>query len=277
MSSKELIKAGRLSEARKQLVEDVKSSPADLSKRTLLFQVLAFCGEWDKAERHLDAIAVQDSNRETGVQVYKNLIHAEKQRLEVSRLNDRSSCMPETPHYLETYYAAWQKVAEKKIDEANELFEQIFAQRPMISGTVNGKRFAGFKDTDTFLSLFLEAIIYERYVWIPFESIRELSITPPTTLFDLLWTMARITTWEGLTTNCYLPVLYPESFLHEDDRVKLGRMTDWTPLGGAFSKGMGQHVFQAGDEEMAILEIREAVFNVPSSREDRVEVDEKGN
>jgi type VI secretion system protein ImpE len=277
MHSKDLIKAGRLSEARKQLVEEVKSSPADLSKRTLLFQVLAFCGEWDKAERHLDAIAVQDANRETGVQVYKNLIHAEKQRLEVSRLNSRSSCMPETPPYLEMYYAAWQKVAENKIDEANELFDQIFAQRPMISGTVNGKRFTGLKDTDTFLSLFLEAIVYERYVWIPFESIRELSITPPSTLFDLLWTMARITTWEGLTTNCYLPVLYPESFLHEDDRVKLGRMTDWTPLGGAFSKGMGQHVFETGNEEMAILEIREAVFNVPASREDRVEADEKGN
>jgi type VI secretion system protein ImpE len=263
MKSKDLIKAGRLPEARKQLVEEVKSFPADLGKRTLLFQVLAFYGEWDKAECHLDAIAAQDASRETGVQVYRNLIHAEKQRLEVSKLNSRSSCMPETPPYLEMYYAAWHNVVEKKIDKAKELFDQIDAQRPMISGTVNGKEFSGFKDTDSFLSLFLEAIVYERYVWIPFESVRELSITPPSTLFDLLWTMARITTWEGLTTNCYLPVLYPDSFLHEDDRVKLGRMTDWTPLGGPFSKGMGQHVFQAGDEEVAILEIGEALFNVP--------------
>lgn len=263
MNSKDLIKAGRLSDARKQLVEEVKSSPADLGKRTLLFQVLALYGEWDKAERHLEAIAAQDLTRETGVQVYRNLIHAEKERMEVSSLNGRSSFMPETPPYLEMYYAAWQKVVEKNIDEAKELFDQIDAQRPMISGTVNGKRFTGFRDTDTFLSLFLEAIVYERYVWIPFESIREISITPPSTLFDLLWTVARITTWEGLTTNCYLPVLYPDSFLHEDDRVKLGRMTDWTPLGGPFSKGMGQHVFQTGEEEIAILDIREVVFSMP--------------
>lgn len=40
-------------------------------------------------------------------------------------------------------------------------------------------------------------------------------------------------------------------------------MTDWTPLGGPFSKGMGQHVFQAGEEEMAILDIREVVFSMP--------------
>lgn len=211
MNSKDLIKAGRLLEARKQLVEEVKSSPADLGKRTLLFQVLAFCGEWDKADRHLDAIVTQDSSRQTGVQVYKNLIHAERERLEVSRLERRASFLPETPPYLEMYYAAWQKVVEKKTDEAKELFGQIDAQRPVISGTVNGKEFAGFNDTDTFLSLFLEAIVYERYVWIPFESVRELSISPPSTLFDLLWIAARITTWEGLTTNCYLPVLYPDT------------------------------------------------------------------
>jgi type VI secretion system protein ImpE len=267
MNSKDLIKAGRLSEARKQLVQEVKSSPADLGRRTLLFQVLAFCGEWDKAERHLEAIATQDSSRETGVQVYKNLIHAERERMEVSKLNGRSSCLPEAPPYLEMYYAAWEKMAEKKIEAAQTLLDQIEAQRPMVSGTVNGKKFTGFKDTDSFLSLFLEAIVYERYVWIPFESIRELSITPPSTLFDLLWTMARVTTWEGLTTNCYLPVLYPESFLHEDERVKLGRITDWTSLGGPFSKGMGQHVFEVGEEEMAILDIREAAFDAPDTAE----------
>ena len=156
---------------------------------------------------------------------------------------------------------------KKKIDETRELFDRIDAQRPKISGTANGKSFTGFKDTDTFLSYFLEAIIHERYIWIPFESIRELSIATPKTLFDLIWNTARITTWEGLTVNCYLPVLYPESFLHEDDRMKLGRMTDWIPLGGSFSKGAGQHVFQVGEEEMPILEIQEALFNLPDSAE----------
>ena len=61
MDSRDLIKAGRLSEARKQLIEEVKSSPADSGKRTLLFQVLIFCGEWDKAERHLETVAAQDA------------------------------------------------------------------------------------------------------------------------------------------------------------------------------------------------------------------------
>jgi type VI secretion system protein ImpE len=69
-------------------------------------------------------------------------------------------------------------------------------------------------------------------------------------------------TWESLTINCYLPVLYPDSFLHKDDRVKLGRMTDWVSLGGPFSRGMGQHVFGIDGEEVAILEVRDVTFEL---------------
>ena len=262
MNSKDLIKAGRLSDARKQLTEEVKAKPGDSGRRTLLFQVLAFYGEWDKAERHLDAIGAQDVAADVAVQVYKNLIHAERERTEVCKLKRRPSLLPKTPPYLETYYAAQTKIGEQNIDEAKALLDQVEAQRPVISGTMNGKSFTGFKDTDTFLSIFLEAIVHERYVWIPFEAIRELVISAPKTLFDLLWITARITTWDGLTMNCYLPVLYPNSFLHEDDRIKLGRMTDWISPGGQFTKSIGQHVFQVGEDDMSILEIREALFNL---------------
>ncbi len=66
--------------------------------------------------------------------------------------------------------------------------------------------------------------------------------------------------------NCYLPVLYPDSFLHEDDRIKLGRMTSWISLGGCFTKGIGQRVFQVGEEDMGILEIQEVLYNTPEFR-----------
>lgn len=262
MDAKELIKAGRLPECRKQLIEEVKSSPGDTAKRTLLFQILAFYGEWDKAERHLEAIASQDIQREIGVQEYKNLLQGERERLEVMDLRRRPAFLPESPGYMEKYFLAWQELTEKRIEEAGDLFGEIDASRPALSGTVNGKPFTGIRDTDAFLSLFLEAVVHERYVWIPFDAIRELVLQPPKTLFDLLWISGRVTTWEGLTLNCYLPVLYPNSFLHEDDRVKMGRMTDWIPLGGPFSRGAGQHVFEVGKEDMPILEIQEIQFNL---------------
>ena len=273
MEAKELIRAGRLSDARKLLIEEVKKLPGDLSKRTLLFQVLAFSGEWGKAQSHLEIIAAQDNRKETGAQVFKNLVEAEKHRGEVLKLRRRPSFLPNSPFYVEKYFAAWEKLGEKKIREAGELFDQIDADQQVVSGIADGKAFAGFKDTDSFLSRFLEAMIYERYTWIPIESMRELVIVPPKTLFDLLWIQARITTWEGLNLNCYVPVLYPDSFLHEDDRVKLGRMTDWISLGGTFTKGFGQHVFQIGEEEKSILEIREVIFKFSGSGENHEKSD----
>ena len=273
MEAKDLIRAGKLSEARKLLTEEVKKLPGDLSKRTLLFQVLAFTGEWGKAQSHLEIIAIQDSKKETGVQVFKNLIQAEKQRGEVLKLRQRPSFLPTSPRYAEKYFAAREKLGEKKIREAGELFAKIDAEQPIVSGTLDGKAFTGFKDTDSFLWRFLEAMIYERYTWIPIESMRELVIDPPKTLFDLLWIPARITTWEGLNINCFVPVLYPDSFLHEDDRVKLGRMTDWVSLGGTLTQGFGRHVFQIGGEEKSILEIREVLFKLSGSEENHEKSD----
>lgn len=267
MDSKELIRAGKLSDARTQLIEEVKSSPANAGKRTLLFQIHSLLGEWDKAERHLDVLAAQDASRETGVQVYKNLVQAERRRLEVFRDGRLPSFVPETPHYFEMYKLACEKLRDGDIDEAVKLFDSVNEQIPVLSGSIDGKDFTGFSDTDIFLLFFLEAIAHEQYLWIPFEAIREISITPPKTLFDLIWIPARITTWSGLALNCQLPVIYAESFLHQDDRIKLGRMTEWSPIGGPFSKGMGQHVYMVGDDEISILDIREITFNVPYAGE----------
>lgn len=260
MDARELIRAGRLAEARKQLTEEVKAAPADPGTRTLLFQVLSFCGEWDRAARHLDVIVSQDAKSETGVQIYKNLIQAEKERIEVSKRARRPSFLTKTPPYMEWYYDALEKLARHDIDGAASTFDRIGAVHPVISGTINGKSFDGFEDTDSGLAHFLEGIVHDRYVWIPVEAVREIIISDPKTLFDLLWVPAHVTTHEGLGIGCYLNVLYPDSFAHMDDRVKLGRMTDWIGLGGPFAKGVGQHVFQVGEEEMAILEIREVQF-----------------
>jgi len=260
MDSIELIKANKLSAARTRLIEEVKAAPADSGKRTLLFQVLSFFGEWDKADRHLDILAMQNPRSETGVQVYKNLIAAERERAEVVKGGRRPLFMTPTPPYLDMYFFTWRKVLEGKTDEASTLYEQIESQIPVISGTLDGKEFQGCRDIDTFLSCFLEIFVHNHYLWMPLTSLRELSVTKPRTLLDLLWTPANMTTWEGLTASCYLPAIYPDSSCHDNELVLTGRMTDWKDLGGGFCKGSGQHVFLFGDEEKAILEIRDIQF-----------------
>ncbi|NVN91627.1 MAG: hypothetical protein HXX11_13630 [Desulfuromonadales bacterium] len=268
MDAKELIKANRLTEARSRLVEEVKASPTDPGKRTLLAQVLLFFGEWDKAERHLEILAMQSASAEIGVQVYRNLIAAERERSEVHAGKRRPAFLGTTPTWLELYFVAWEKLRGGEDGEADRLFAEVESQTSAASGMLDGREFMGVRDVDAFLALFLEVFVHDHYLWLPFTSLRELSIPVPRTLMDTLWTPAGITTWEGLTTSCYLPVTYHLPAGQGDDLVRLGKMTDWQELGGGFFSGRGQHVFQIGDEEKGILEIRELKFAFSRGREE---------
>ncbi len=267
MTAKELIKAGRLAEARKVLVEEVKAAPTDAGKRTLLFQVLAFHGEWDKAARHIDLITTQDPSRAVGAGTYLSIINAEKERLKVMKFEGLPSILPEPPAYFGIYSRYLDSLKQQSYQQARELLDEICEARPVTGGTINGSEFAGISETDAFLFCFIEAFVHENYVWIPFEAVRELVIEEPKTGFDLLWMQAAITTWEGLTLNCSLPALYPGTFLHEDDRMKMGRLTDWNTLDGGLARAVGQHVYQVGGEDMALMDIRQAVFKLSGGEE----------
>ena len=135
MNAKDLIAAGRLSDARTRLTAEVKAAPSDVAKRTLLFQVLAFLGEWEKAGRHLDMIVTLNPRSETGVQVYRNMISAEKERSEVMERKRIPGFASSAPTYLEAYLVAWDKLNERKPTEARRLYRQIEKQRGPVSGS----------------------------------------------------------------------------------------------------------------------------------------------
>jgi type VI secretion system protein ImpE len=262
MTAKELMKAGRLSDARRLLIEEVKAAPADVSARTLLFQVLALGGEWDKAVSHLDMISTRDPDRAIGVHAYLDIMRGEKERLQVVQRLQQPSIMPEAPPYFIQYLAYLDALKAGSYDDARNFISQIDKARPPVFGTINGKPFKGFSDTDARLYAFLEVFVHDRYVWIPPEAIREIIIHEPKDSLDLIWVTASITTWEGLSMNCCMPVVYPETFLGPNEQAKFGRLTDWVPLGGGLSKGVGQHVYAFGDEDVAILDIRQISFEL---------------
>lgn len=273
MNAKELIKEGKLSEARTLLVDEIKKSPGNTGLRTLLFQVLIFSGEWEKADRHLDAVGTQNAETMPAIALYKSLVQAERERLKVIKLKDTPSFATETPEYFPLYWEAMEKLQNSKPDEALKLFQQIDAQLDELSGTVNGKEFKGFTNTDSAFTYFLETFAHERYILVPFEKIRELLIQPPESLFDLIWPQATLTTWGGLSMNCFLPALYPETYLQENNELRMGKLTDWAPRCGPFVKGIGQQVFEIGGADMAILEIQELLFNFTGKEDD----DEENN
>jgi len=75
-----LYREGRLREAIKALGEELRSNPLDAKRRTFLFELLLFAGEYDRAEKQLDLLAGASADAAAGTLLYRSALHAERIR-----------------------------------------------------------------------------------------------------------------------------------------------------------------------------------------------------
>ncbi|MGI8742112.1 MAG: type VI secretion system accessory protein TagJ [Bryobacteraceae bacterium] len=254
-TGKELLDAGHLAAAIKQVTEEVKANPGDAQRRTFLFELLCFSGDLDRARKQLDAVGQETADSQIAVQSYINLLNAEQKRRRLFSAGLRPK-MPEAAPYAETQLAAVDRFREGDVPGARELLEQAEAERPALTGSADGKEFEDFKDADDLIGPFLEIMIQDDYCWIPWEAVKSVSLTEPKHLRDLAWLPCSIELRSGSAGGAHLPVLYAGSYTQDDDAIRLGRITKWRDDVPDFSVGLGQKLFAAGDRDLAILEIR---------------------
>jgi type VI secretion system protein ImpE len=260
MDAKELLDAGHLSAAIEQLNQELRAHPADSRRRTFLFELLSFAGDYERAARQLEMISHQSATAEVGVQVYRNILAAELSRRRLFSDGLRPVFLFDPPAYTHLHLEAVNRLRENRPAEAKALLERSEEARPPLKGRLEDQPFAEFRDADDLLSPFLEVIVHSNYVWIPFEHIRHLTIAPPKRFRDLLWIPATLESQYGAVGEVFLPVLYAGSSAHGDDQVRLGRMTDWKAGEDGLALGIGQRLFLVDGDERAILEVREVAF-----------------
>jgi type VI secretion system protein ImpE len=264
MTAKELFDAGKLSEAIDRLNQDIKANPRDSRSRVFLFELLCFAGDFPRAERQLDAISQLsgDVNVEIGSQVYKNLLEAEKSRAAFFHKGGQPKFLFTPPSYATLHVEAIAELRESRTDRIDQLLEQSASSRPKVSGNVDGKPFAEFRDSDDLVAPFLEVALQKEYVWLPFENIKSIEIAAPKRLRDLIWISAKLENRDGPLGEVFLPVLYFGSSENPDETVKLGRMTDWKTAGEGTTLAAGQRIFLIDDTEYPMLEIRKIEFDI---------------
>jgi len=64
MNAKELYEAGQLDEAIAVVTAEVKRAPTNTAARNLLCELLCFAGQWERADKQADAIALDGTERE---------------------------------------------------------------------------------------------------------------------------------------------------------------------------------------------------------------------
>jgi type VI secretion system protein ImpE len=262
--AKELFSAGKLNEAIDELVREVKANPTDPAKRTFLFELSCFAGDWERAERQLDVIGHQSAEAELGVMVYRANMKAEVERRRVFAEGVQPHFLSEPPAYVDLHVAALSQIIRGEIAEARATLDRAEEQRPAIAGKLDGQEFQDFRDYDDRIGPVLELIVKDKYVWLPFEQIRRMDITPPRQLRDMLWASARIEALDGTIGEVYVPTLYPGTYDSENDQVRLGRMTDWKDLGEDLYAAAGLRLLLVAGKDKSLFEAKAVEFTSPA-------------
>src|SRR5690242_21563127 len=77
MTPRDLLQAGKLDEAIDALSAEVRDNPTDTRRRTFLFELLCFAGEYDRAQKHLDVLAGAGLYAATGALLNRAALHAD--------------------------------------------------------------------------------------------------------------------------------------------------------------------------------------------------------
>ena len=228
MNSRQLFDAGKLNAAIEALGSELRDNPTDSQRRTFLFELLCFAGNYDRAEKQLDVLSSGGMEAGMGALLYRSALHAERLRTEMFRKQN----FP-----LET-----------GADED-------------LAGALNGKPFTSIEDGDPRIGRRLEVFAAGQYMWIPWEHVASLRIETPKRLRDLIWTPATLTTSEAFRGQelgeILLPALTPLAFDSPDEDLRLGRATDWVELADGDFAPAGQKMLLVDGEQVPLLSIRE--------------------
>ena len=208
------------------LGDELRSNPLDLKRRTFLFELLCFAGEFDRAEKQLNMLADSNSQAAAGALVYRSALHAEKARQEL---------------FLK-----------------REFPQTVSAVATARSGSWNQRTFTELEDADPRIGANLEVFIAGSYTWIPTGYMRRIEIEKPENLRDLIWARAKVETSPAFRLQdlgeVLIPVLAPFSFKHADESVQLGRTSVWESEGGNGEEVLyGQRMLLVDGEEIPLL------------------------
>jgi type VI secretion system protein ImpE len=234
-TAREHYAAGQLDSAIEVLGAELRNAPADAQRRTFLFELLSFAGQYDRAEKQLDVLARGGTDAELAVLPYRAALQAERVREHMFSTGDFPTGLAPTP----------------------------------VAGTINGRAFLSIEDADPRVGARLEVMAGGRYMWIPFAYLETVTLEPPRMLRDIRWAPARVTTSSSMREmelgEVLLPALSPGAWRLQDAELKLGRAADWEELADGSYAPAGQKLLRVDGELVPLLEVRELIIDVTGS------------
>ena len=139
MRAERFLKEGKLEDALQALTAELRDDPGDTKRRTFLFELLCFAGDYPRAEKQLEILSQGGPTADMGALFYRGALQAQIMRDELFRKGD----YPKTP--------------------------LARAAPTAISGSLNGTPFQSLSDAAPRIGANLELFAAGKYLWIPFQ------------------------------------------------------------------------------------------------------------
>ena len=250
----DLLEAGRLTDAVTALNGILKNNPTDVQRRVFLAELLCFAGNVDRADRMLDVVADQDPAAGVAIALFRQLLRGEKSREEVFQQGRVPDFLSDPAEHIQAQLRGVAALREGDTAGATAALEEAESLRPPTAGEIDGQAFDDMRDVDDVTGPVFEVVTSTgKYFWVPIDRVNLVEFRKPERTRDLYWRRALMEVEGGPDGEVFLPAIYPTEPDPDDERIRLGRATDW--IGEAPTRGVGQRTFLIGDAAVPIMEI----------------------
>jgi type VI secretion system protein ImpE len=253
-------KAGDIEGAVAAATAAVKAAPRDAGARWLLAEMLVFAGEFERADRSLDAV-LEDTPSPT-VMEFRQLIRGEVVRRQVLLEGRVPKFQGEDP--TEAQKATARAVTLLRAGDkpgAAAAAAEIESLRPRVPGKAGDVAFDDLRDVDDIFAAMIEVhTAGGEYMWVPTERLRALSFDEPKRPRDLYWRRCSIEMKDGQEGVVYIPTIYAWTAKDMPNPLRLGRGSEWQDDGGLV-RGLGMREFLVGEDAKSLAELTDIAFD----------------
>ncbi len=261
MDAQALYKEGKLSDAIAAMNAEVKKQPADFDVRGRLCELLCISGNLERADAQLDVMSKLDSTAGPGVSLFRQLIRGEQARQACHKDGNVPDILAPLPETVQLRLKASTFLRAGDAKGALELLEQAEEARLPVRGTCGDVAFEDFRDLDDIVGEVFEVLTSTgKYYWIPITTVETITFHAPERPLDLLWRAADMSVRGGPDGRVYFPAIYGTPSEDEDERILLGRVTEWLGDEESPVRGVGLRTFLVGEEARTMLELESLTF-----------------
>ena len=128
MTAQSLYQAGRLDAAIDALSAELRSNPTDTQRRTFLFELLCFAGNYDRAAKQLDILSQGGQQAAMGTLLYQSALHAERTRQDMFANNTLPlASEPRTPKLFWSLMESGARLGALELTRTQRPFAEMLA------------------------------------------------------------------------------------------------------------------------------------------------------